>query len=508
MSFNMLEAMTMIARDRNIEFDAVVATLEESLLAAARKKFGETATISFRFDKLSNELLMIQTKRVVSTVLDPATEIALDDAKREIDEAAELGDEVDIFLDYEREFGRNAIHSAKQILAQKIREVEHERIYNEYIDKVGTLVTGIVQHIDKGNLIVNLGRGEAIMPVREQIPRERFRQGDRIRALILDVQLSARGPQIVLSRANNEFLKGLFAVEVPEIYERIIEIKAIAREPGERAKVAVYSSDDRIDPVGACVGVKGVRVQSIVRELNNERIDIVPYTSNPELFVTRALAPAKVISIDTDELEQKMTVVVEDEKLSLAIGRAGQNARLASKLTGWKVNIMSEVEYDAAKKKEAALLMPVGQLDGVGETLRDRLLEHDISTVQRLAATPLETMTAIEGIGEKTAETLIERATAKVEELEAEYEAQRAAEEAAAAEAAAEEAEESEDGAMDASDMFHDDEPGAETDEDTIIETEDSDSDDDATDDPTTGDDAEVVASSDDTEDDDPEDRG
>ncbi|MCB2229138.1 transcription termination factor NusA [bacterium] len=430
MAFDILDAMTLIAREKNIDFDAVVETLEASLLAAAKKKYEYTDNISFTYEKKTNELFMIATKKVVETVADPTVEIKVEDA-REIDSSAEIGDEIDIYLDYEHEFGRNAIASAKQILIQKIRDVEHERIYGEFISKVGTLVSGIVQQIDKGNVIVNLGRGEGILPVREQIPREKFRQGDRVRAYILDVQQSPRGPVILLSRVNDEFLRALFALEVPEIYERVIEIKAIAREPGERAKVAVYSSDERIDPVGACVGIKGVRVQSIVRELNNERIDIVPWASNPELFVTRALAPAKVTNIDMFILEQKMTVAVEDEKLSLAIGRNGQNARLASKLTGWKVNIMSETEYNESRRREAEMLVPVGQLEGVGEKIRNRLVEADISSVQRLAEASAETLTKIEGLGQKTAETLIERAKEYVRKLEAEYDAAQKAEQEA-----------------------------------------------------------------------------
>lgn len=439
MPFDMVEAMTLIAREKNIDFDAVVATLEESLMAAARKKYGNVENISFRFDKKTNELFMVATKRVVDKVNNPELEISLEEAQ-EIDKTAQLGDELEIYLDYEAEFGRNAIATAKQILIQKIRDVEHERIYDEFIGKVGTVVSGVVQQIDKGNVIVNLGRGEGIMPPREQIPREKFRQGDRIRAYIVDVQMTPRGPQILLSRVNNEFVRALFAMEVPEIYERVIEIKAIAREPGERCKVAVYSSDDRIDPVGACVGIKGVRVQSIVRELNNERIDIVPYSSNPEIFVTRALAPAKVVHIDVYEHEQMMTVVVEDEKLSLAIGRSGQNARLASKLTGWKVNIVSQTEYEELKRREAEMLVPVGRLEGVGEKLEERLVNADISTVQRLAQTPVEVLTKIEGLGPKTAETLLERAKAMVAQIEEEY--RRKEEERKAAEAAAAETEE------------------------------------------------------------------
>jgi len=420
MAFDMIEAMTLIAREKNIEFDAVVETLEESLLAAAKKKYDYTDNISFKFDRKNNELLMIATKKVVKEIADKNMEISLKDAQG-IDPDAELDDEIDIYIDYEAEFGRNAIMAAKQILIQKVREAERNRIYDEYIDKVGSLVSGVVQQIDKGNVIVNLGRGEGVLPIKEQIPREKFRQGDRIRAYILDVQQSLKGPQIILSRVNNEFLKSLFSLEVPEIYEKIIEIKAIAREPGERAKIAVYSSDDRVDPVGACVGIKGVRVQSIVRELNNERIDIVPYASNSEVFVTRALAPAKVIHIDVFENEQKMTVAVEDEKLSLAIGKNGQNARLASKLTGWKVNIISESEYDEAKKHEAEMLVPVMQLEGVGAKIQERLIEADISSVQRLASSSIETLIKIEGLGKKTAEALIEKAKKFVDQLEKKY---------------------------------------------------------------------------------------
>ena len=461
MSFDMIEAMTVIAREKNIEFETVLETLEAGLLAAAKKKYEFTDNISFRFDRKNNELLMIATKRVVDNVEDPNVEIGLKEAK-EIDPEAELNDELEIYIDYEIEFGRNAIAAAKQILIQKVREAERDRIYDEFIDKVGTLSSGVVQQVDKGNVIVNLGRGEGILPIKEQIPREKFRQGDRVRAFILDVQKATRGPQIILSRVSNEFLHRLFELEVPEIYERVIEIKAIAREPGERAKVAVYSSDERIDPVGACVGIKGVRVQAIVRELNNERIDIVPFSGNPEIFVTRALAPAKVVSIDVEDMEQKMTVAVEDDKLSLAIGRNGQNARLASKLTGWKVNIMSETEYNEMKHREAEMLVPVGHLEGVGPKLEERLADADIGSVQRLANASVEALVKIEGLGEKTAETLLEKAKVFVEQLEKEYEERKEAEAAAAAEEAARSTEEK-----------HDAEQIFEEDEDFVTEVDD-----------------------------------
>lgn len=451
MAFDMIEAMTLIAREKNIEFDAVVETLQAGLMAAAKKKYDFTDNITFKFDRKTNELLMMAVKKVVETVEDSNVEISLVEAK-EVDPSAELDDEIDLYIDYEVEFGRNAIAAAKQILIQKVREAERDRVFEEYIDKVGTLISGMVQQIDKGNVIVNLGRAEGLLPIKEQIPRERFRQGERVRAYILDVQKSLRGPQIILSRVSNDFIRALFALEVPEIYEKIIEIVAIAREPGERTKVAVTSSDERIDPVGACVGIKGVRVQAIVRELNNERIDIVPYTSSSELFVSRALAPAKVVYVDVFDLEQKMTVAVEDDKLSLAIGRNGQNARLASKLTGWKVNIMSETEYNESKRREAELLVPVSQLDGVGAKITEKLADADIGSVQRLAATTLETLAKIEGIGQKTAETLIEKAKVLADEIEEEYNKRIEAEKAEAASK-----EEDEDVPLTADDVFEED---------------------------------------------------
>ncbi|MFQ6002331.1 MAG: transcription termination factor NusA, partial [Candidatus Zixiibacteriota bacterium] len=251
---------------------------------------------------------------------------------------------------------------------------------------------------------------EAIIPLKEQIPKEKYRQGDRIRACILDVQKTAKGPQIILSRADPTFLERLFELEVPEIYERIVEIKAVAREPGERSKIAVSSIDDRVDPVGACVGVKGSRVQNIVRELSNERIDIVPWSAMPETFATNALAPAKVVHIDTYHDDNSMTIVVEDERLSLAIGKSGLNARLASKLIGWKINILSESEYKEQKRLEDQLKIYVSELPGVGKKLREKLTGAGIETIQDLAKSSTETLTQIEGIGQKKAAALIEAA--------------------------------------------------------------------------------------------------
>lgn len=408
MNYEILEALSQITKNKNIEMDFVIETLESSLMQAAKKKFGNTDNISVKVDQNSGEIKITAVKKVVDKVGDPNSEIELEEAK-EIDRKIKLGEEVSVIVEFS-EFGRNAIAIAKQILIQKVREAERERIYEEYKNKVGSVITGGVQQIEKGHIIVNLGRAEAILSPKEQIPKERYRQGDRVRALILDVQKSLKGPQIVLSRANPDFVKRLFELEVPEIYERIIEIKAVAREPGERSKIAVSSIDDRVDPVGACVGVKGTRVQSIVRELSNERIDIVPWSANPENFVTRALAPAKVVHIDTYHDDNSMTVVVEDDRLSLAIGRAGQNARLAAKLTGWKVNILSETEFREQKKLEDQLKIDVSELAGVGKKLKETLNANGIETVQDLARTSPEDLTQIEGVGAKRAASLIEKA--------------------------------------------------------------------------------------------------
>jgi N utilization substance protein A len=408
MNYEILEALSQITKNKNIEMDFVIETLENSLIQAARKKFGNADNIKVHVDPTSGEIKITAAKKVVEETADGNTEIALEDA-REIDPDAKLGEEIGVNVGFE-EFGRNAIAVAKQILIQRVREAERERVYEEYKNKIDTVVTGGVQQIEKGHIIVHLGRAEAVLPPKEQIPKERYRQGDRVRALILDVQKSVKGPQIILSRANPEFVKRLFELEVPEIYERIIEIKAVAREPGERTKIAVSSIDDRVDPVGACVGVKGTRVQSIVRELSNERIDIVPWSANPENFATRALAPAKVVHIDTYHDDNSMTIVVEDDRLSLAIGRAGQNARLAAKLTGWRINILSETEYREQKKLEDQLKIDVSELPGVGKKLKEVLGANGIETVQDLAKSSVEDLVEIEGVGAKRASSLIEKA--------------------------------------------------------------------------------------------------
>jgi N utilization substance protein A len=408
MNYEILEALSQITKDKNIDMDFVIESLEAGLVHAAKKKFGNAENIKIHIDRKSGEIKITASRKVVKEVADPGLQIALTEA-RKVNPKAKVEDEMEVDIGFE-EFGRNAILAAKQILIQKVREAERDMIYEEYKDKIEDIVTGSVQQVDKGNLLVNLGRGEGIIPLKEQIQKEKYRQGDRIRACILDVQKTVKGPQIVLSRAHPAFLRRLFELEVPEIYERIVEIKAVAREPGERSKIAVSSIDDRVDPVGACVGVKGSRVQNVVRELSNERIDIIPWSALPESFATNALAPAKVVHIDTYHDDNSMTIVVEDDRLSLAIGKFGQNARLASKLIGWRINILGESEYREQKKLEDQLKIYVSELPGVGKKLQEKLSGAGIESVQDLAKSSTEALTQIEGIGQKKAASLVEAA--------------------------------------------------------------------------------------------------
>jgi N utilization substance protein A len=408
MQYDILEALSQIASEKNLELDYVLETVEAALVAAAKKKFGENETIRADIDRNTGEIRMLCTKKVVKTITDPVNEMTVHDAE-DYYEDVEIGQELDVPIDY-FEFGRNAIASAKQILVQKVREAERDQIFDEYKDKVGELVTGSVQQVDKNAIIVNLGRAEGVIPLKEQIKKEKFRQGDRIKSYIYDVQKSNRGPQISLTRSSPDFLKKLFETEVPEIAEKIIEIKAIAREPGERSKIAVSSNDDRIDAIGACVGVKGSRVQNIVRELNNERIDIVPWSTEPMIFVTKSLAPAKIVHVDIYHEDRKMLVVVADDKLSLAIGKTGQNARLAAKLTGWKINIMSETEYNALRQTEELEKVDIEEMSEISEKMRAKLLSIGIETAQDIVKKGIEKLIEIDGIGEKTGQKLVEAA--------------------------------------------------------------------------------------------------
>ena len=440
MNYELMEAMSQIAREKSVDKNVLIETLVAGLLSAGKKRFGAEANLDVRFDDQSGRILMFLKRSVVEDAEDLGREMDLAEA-RTIDADAVLGQEIAQELSLE-DLGRNAIAAAKQVLVQRVREAERERIYEDYHDRVGEMVRGTVQQVDRGNIYVKLDRSEAILPPREQIARDRYHQGDHIKAYIIAVDKLARGPQIILSRTHPEFLRRLFESEVPEVAEKIIEIKGIAREPGSRAKVSVVSNDDKIDAVGACVGIKGSRVQAIVRELGGEKIDIVPWSQDAVVFVTRSLSPAKVLEAQVIDQEQKILVTVADDQLSLAIGKGGQNARLAAKLTGWKIDLISKSERERQREFDKRSRVDIEELEGAGPKLREKLIREGIETVQDLVKTPLAELLAIQGVGEKTAEKLLEEARELLERrgremAEESARAAEAAQEAAAASAAA-----------------------------------------------------------------------
>ncbi len=343
MPSNLNYVIDQVGKDKGIDRKVIIEALEQAVLTASRKKYGHQGEIEVHYNEEIGEVELFQFKQVVEKVENPATEISLDEA-RELDSEAQVGDSLGVKLD--TDFGRIGAQTAKQVIIQKVRDAERENIYKEFKDRKGDIVSGTVQRMEKGNLYISIGRAEAILNNKEQIPGEVYRQGERIRAYILDVQKSSKSPQIILSRTHPGFLIKLFEMEVPEISEGIIKVISAAREPGERAKISVFSSNRDVDPVGACVGMKGSRVQNVVQELRGERIDIIPWSQDQAKYVCNALAPAKISRVYIDEENRYMEVVVADDQLSLAIGKKGQNVRLASKLTGWKIDIKSESKME------------------------------------------------------------------------------------------------------------------------------------------------------------------
>jgi N utilization substance protein A len=403
MNNEILDALSQITREKSVDRALLVETLEAGLASAVRKKYGATADVEVKFANETGAISVAIRRVVVDTVEDPAVQMTVEEA-RAYKSDARLGDTLTFPLSI-AEFGRNAVQTAKQVLIQRVREAERERVYREYSDKIGTLVRGVVQQVDRGNVIVKLDHSEGFLPAREQIPRSYHRQGDYVRAVVIAVDKSVKGPQVILSRTHPDFLRRLFEGEVPEIADSIVEIKAVAREAGSRSKISVYSTDPRVDAVGSCVGLKGSRVQSIVRELGGERIDIVPWSQDPAVFVSRALSPARVMDVRVVEAEKRMVLVVADDQLSLAIGKGGQNARLAARLTGWKIDLISKSDEKKRQDLERATRVEVEKLE-LGEATTEKLISAGIETVQELLATPLEKLTEIPGIGEKTAERL------------------------------------------------------------------------------------------------------
>jgi N utilization substance protein A len=415
MSIQFADAFNQLIREKRIDRELLMETLQAGFASAAKKKHGPNAEVLLEDDGHGAvELYLV--KNVVKEVEDDSIEISVDEAQ-EFAEGAEAGDQIYIFIPFE-EFGRNAIQITKQILMQKLREHERERVFAEYHDRTGDIVSGSVQQIDRTGILVNLGNAEATMPKKEQIRRERYNQGSSIRGVILKVDKEAKGPMIILSRTSPEFLKALFTQEVPEIYEGLIEIKSVAREAGGRSKIAVYSRDDRVDAVGACVGMKGSRVQAVVNELSGERIDIVPWSDDISAFISRALSPAKISSVRSDVEEKTVLVIVEEDQLSLAIGKEGQNVRLASRLSGWNIELVSSRELEQRERLQEQLLMPIEEMVGVSEKLAEKLREMGVNTVQKLIKIPKEDLLEAPGMGPKTVEKLLLTAEGTVKELE------------------------------------------------------------------------------------------
>jgi len=340
-----------ISREKGIPREVLVETLRSALLSATRKRFGGRTNIDLTIDPKTCDIAVFETKNIVANVSNKDEEISLPDAKKISPEAFE-GDTVNIPLDL-HDFSRIAAQTAKQVIFQRVREAERDVIYSEFKDKVGQIVSGIVMRKEKGAYFINLGKTEAVLPIKETLPNENLKRGDTVRAYIEDVRITPKGPVIIVTRASAQFVAALFKMEVPEINDALVTIRNIVREPGERTKIAVFSKNTAIDPVGACVGMKGTRVQSIVRELRGERIDIIPWTDDPRQLVARALSPASVDRIGINEDTKTAMVVVNDQQLSLAIGKRGQNVRLAMKLTGWDIDILSETEYSKMRIEEA-----------------------------------------------------------------------------------------------------------------------------------------------------------
>ncbi len=420
----LLQIADAVAREKSIDRGIVITAMEDAIQKAARSRYGSETEVRAEINPKTGEMRLSRLLLVVDAVENDATQIALEDAKKR-NPAAQVGDYIAEPLP-PLEYGRIAAQSAKQVIVQKVREAERDRQYQEYKDRIGDIVNGIVKRVEYGNVVVDLGRGEAIVRRDEMLPREVFRNGDRIRAFIYDVRREPRGPQIFLSRTHPQFMAKLFAQEVPEIYDGIVEVRAVARDPGSRAKIAVISRDSSVDPVGACVGMRGSRVQAVVNELQGEKIDIIPWTADPANFVVNALAPAEVAKVVLDEDRQRMQVVVPDQQLSLAIGRRGQNVRLASQLTGWDIDIVTEQEESenrqAEFEKRTSLFVEALNVD---EVVGQLLASEGFSSVEDLAAVDEKEIAGIEGFDEDTARELQERAREFLAKEEAELDARR-----------------------------------------------------------------------------------
>jgi len=403
-----------VSRNKGIDREILIQALEEALRSAARKKFGGKIDIEVQYSEESGEIEVFQFKDVMEEITEPDLQIGFEEA-RMLDPNCEIGDSIGTKMDTST-FGRIAAQSAKQVIIQKMKDAERDAVYSSFINRKGEIINGIVQRVDRGDIIVNLGQTEGVLPTRDQIPKETYRRGDRLRAYILDVLHDTRGPQIVLTRTHADFLINLFKTEVPEISEGIVKIMGASREPGSRAKISVASNDSDIDPVGACVGMKGSRVQAVVQELRGEKIDIISWHVDAAKFVCSALAPADISRVIIDEANRSMEVIVPDDSLSVAIGKRGQNVRLASRLTGWHLDVTSESRYSQAMKDGYDSLIA---LPGIGVSSADALYEKGFFSVEELSQSTVEDLIQIRGIAEDKAKKLIETAKETVERLAA-----------------------------------------------------------------------------------------
>ena len=417
-SHNKLELIQIadaVAREKSIEKSLVIDAMEDALARAARSRYGHETNVRAEINPETGETKLWRLLEVVEEIENDSAEITLEDARHRNPEA-EIGDFMSEPLP-PIDFGRVAAMAAKQVITQKVRDAERERQYEDFKDRVGEIINGIIKRVEYGHVIVDLGKAEAIIRRDQQLPRENYRNGERVRAYILEVRRETRGPQIFLSRAHPQFMAKLFEQEVPEVYDGVIEIKAVARDPGSRAKIGVMSNDPGIDPVGACVGMRGSRVQAVVNELAGEKIDIVPWSPDDATFVVNALAPAEVTKVVLDEELERIEVVVPDEQLSLAIGRRGQNVRLASQLSGYEIDIMTE-EEESAKRQEEFKRRSERFMEGldVDDMMAGLLVSEGFSRIEEIAFVELEELIEIDGLDEETAEELQTRAKEFIEE--------------------------------------------------------------------------------------------
>ena len=420
----LLQIADAVAREKVIDRQIVLAAMEDAIQKAARSRYGSETEVRAEINPRTGEIALSRLLLVLDEIENTATQISLEEA-RQRNPAAQVGDFIAETLP-PFDFGRIAAQSAKQVIVQKVRDAERDRQYEEFKDRIGEIVNGAVKRVEYGNVIVDLGRGEAIVRRDELIPRETFRPGDRVRAYVYDVRREPRGPQIFLSRTHPQFMAKLFGQEVPEIYDGIVEVKAVARDPGSRAKIAVISRDSSIDPVGACVGMRGSRVQAVVGELQGEKIDIIPWSEDEATFIVNALQPAEVVKVVLDEDSERIEVVVPDEQLSLAIGRRGQNVRLASQLTGWDIDILTEAEESERRQKEfnerTELFMEALDVD---EVVGQLLASEGFRTIEELAYVEAAEVASIEGFDEDTAVEIQTRAREYLERIESANDARR-----------------------------------------------------------------------------------